>query len=137
MHGLTDRYRRHGEATFICTIEAKMASGRFEGTLMLHLFRILLAATFLWAGGLSASAQEAPAKDLGDELSDLLRGSQESTTERRVPFSRSDIQLSYAPLVRQTSPAVVNVYASAQVQARSPFMGDPFFEQFFGRQQMP
>ena len=43
------------------------------------------------------------------------------------------MQLSFAPLVKETAPAVVNVYASQQAeQARSPFDGDPFFEQFFG-----
>ena len=47
------------------------------------------------------------------------------------------MQLSFAPLVKNTAPAVVNVYASQNVQARSPFAGDPFFERFFGDQQMP
>jgi Do/DeqQ family serine protease len=56
---------------------------------------------------------------------------------RRVPFGREEMQLSFAPLVKNTAPAVVNVYASSRVQARSPFMGDPFFEQFFGRQMPP
>ncbi|MFC3644105.1 DegQ family serine endoprotease [Aquibium oceanicum] len=56
---------------------------------------------------------------------------------RRVPFGRGEIQLSFAPLVTQTGPAVVNVYAKQQVRARSPFAGDPFFEQFFGRQMPP
>ncbi|QFR25731.1 hypothetical protein FZX15_06760 [Brucella suis bv. 1] len=35
------------------------------------------------------------------------------------------MQLSFAPLVKETAPAVVNVYAARQVQARSPFEGDP------------
>lgn len=56
---------------------------------------------------------------------------------RRVPFGRQEMELSFAPLVKQTAPAVVNVYASSRVQARSPFMGDPFFEQFFGHQMPP
>jgi Do/DeqQ family serine protease len=47
------------------------------------------------------------------------------------------MQLSFAPLVRETAPAVVNVYASQQVRARLPFAGDPFFEQFFGRRLPP
>ena len=47
------------------------------------------------------------------------------------------MQLSFAPLVKNTAPAVVNVYASQKVPARSPFAGDPFFERFFGDQQMP
>ena len=47
------------------------------------------------------------------------------------------MQLSFAPLVKTTAPAVVNVYASQQVRMRSPFADDPFFERFFGNQQMP
>lgn len=53
---------------------------------------------------------------------------------RRVPFGSSEVQLSFAPLVDRAAPAVVNVYAARQVQRRSPFEGDPFFEQFFGEQ---
>jgi Do/DeqQ family serine protease len=56
---------------------------------------------------------------------------------RRVPFGRAEMELSFAPLVKQTAPAVVNVYASSTVRARSPFMGDPFFERFFGQQMPP
>ncbi len=52
--------------------------------------------------------------------------------ERRVPFGREQIQLSFAPLVKVTSPSVVNVYAARQVQGRALFGGDPFFDQFFG-----
>src|SRR5690606_26561963 len=55
----------------------------------------------------------------------------------KVPFSNEQIQLSFAPLVAEVSPAVVNVYASTRVQARSPFQGDPFFERFFSFPQMP
>ncbi|MFD1197034.1 DegQ family serine endoprotease [Brucella gallinifaecis] len=54
---------------------------------------------------------------------------------KQIPLNRADMQLSFAPLVKETAPAVVNVYAARQVQQRpSPFAGDPFFEQFFGRQ---
>ncbi|MEM9734007.1 MAG: DegQ family serine endoprotease [Pseudomonadota bacterium] len=61
-----------------------------------------------------------------------LRGSESAV--RVVPQERAQVQYSYAPLVRKTAPAVVNVYAARQVrQRRSPFAGDPFFERFFGR----
>jgi Do/DeqQ family serine protease len=41
--------------------------------------------------------------------------------------------LSFAPLVKQTTPAVVNVYARAKVHSRRlPFADDPFFRHFFG-----
>ena len=53
---------------------------------------------------------------------------------RQVPESREQIRFSYAPLVKQIAPSVVNVYAARQVQQRrSPFAGDLFFERFFGR----
>ncbi len=53
--------------------------------------------------------------------------------QRSVPSSNSEIQLSFASVVKQVAPAVVNVYAERVVQTRSPFSNDPFFEFFFGR----
>ncbi|WP_425099980.1 trypsin-like peptidase domain-containing protein [Tropicibacter sp. S64] len=52
-----------------------------------------------------------------------------------VPQSQAQIQLSFAPLVRQAAPAVVNIYARRVVQERSPFAGDPFFGSLFGEMQ--
>jgi Do/DeqQ family serine protease len=54
--------------------------------------------------------------------------------EQRVPESASELQLSFAPLVKKTGPAVVNVYARTKVKTRSfsPFADDPFFKRFFG-----
>ena len=53
---------------------------------------------------------------------------------KTVPVSKEQIRFSYAPLVKEIAPSVVNVYAARQVkQRRSPFEGDPFFEQFFGK----
>ena len=54
--------------------------------------------------------------------------------QRIVPTSRSELQFSYAPLVRQTAPAVVNIYARKVVRRvfRSPLFNDPFFRRFFG-----
>ncbi|AXV15194.1 serine protease [Neorhizobium sp. SOG26] len=56
--------------------------------------------------------------------------------QRAVPQSRQEMQLSFAPLVKQAAGAVVNVYAERIVRRMNPFAGDPFFEQFFG-QRMP
>ncbi len=50
----------------------------------------------------------------------------------QVPTNRTEIQLSFAPLVKQVSPSVVNVYAARRAVQTSPFAGDPFFERFFG-----
>ncbi len=60
----------------------------------------------------------------------------QAETPKVLPQSKTEMQLSFAPLVKQTANAVVNVYAEKTVQNRSPFADDPFFEQFFG-QRMP
>lgn len=52
--------------------------------------------------------------------------------EKEIPSSHQQLVLSYAPLVKKTAPAVVNIYTSRQVQVVSPLMNDPFFRQFFG-----
>lgn len=53
---------------------------------------------------------------------------------RAVPHSQAQVDLSFAPLVKQASPAVVNVYTRKTVQ-QSPFANDPVFSRLFGRQQ--
>jgi Do/DeqQ family serine protease len=54
--------------------------------------------------------------------------------QQQVPQSLPQLQLSFAPLVKETGPAVVNVYARTKVKTRSfsPFADDPFFRRFFG-----
>ena len=54
--------------------------------------------------------------------------------ERVVPESRAEVMFSYAPVVAEVAPAVVNVYAKRTVLERpsSPFFNDPLFRQFFG-----
>ncbi|MGE0846315.1 MAG: Do family serine endopeptidase [Flavobacteriaceae bacterium] len=53
---------------------------------------------------------------------------------RIAPADAGQLKLSFAPVVRQVAPAVVNVYASRNVARapRSPFFDDPFFRRFFG-----
>ena len=52
--------------------------------------------------------------------------------QTRLPASATEIQLSFAPLVRQAAPAVVNIYAQRVVaERRNPFGADPFFKDFF------
>lgn len=55
------------------------------------------------------------------------------TAETRIPQSKTEISLGFAPLVKQAAPAVVNIYAKivTQTRQRSPFMNDPFFDDFF------
>jgi Do/DeqQ family serine protease len=52
---------------------------------------------------------------------------------RIVPLKQTQITMSFAPLVKQVAPAVVNIYTTRVVQVqRSPFFDDPFFMRFFG-----
>jgi len=114
----------------------------------MHLKRLFLVALCALAAFAAAPAvRQALAEDaakpadpgLSDVLTDLLHGveGENSTSgpDKRVPFGREEVQLSFAPLVKQTAPAVVNVYASQTAKVTSPFDGDPFFEEFFGRAQ--
>lgn len=51
--------------------------------------------------------------------------------QRVVPESRTQVQLSFAPIVRQTSGAVVNVYATRSERRQNAAM-EEFFRRFFG-----
>ena len=56
-------------------------------------------------------------------------------SDRRLPTSREEIKLSFAPLVSRVGPAVVNIYTKTIVEQRrrpSPLFDDPFFRRFFG-----
>ena len=46
--------------------------------------------------------------------------------------TQAELRLSYAPVVHQVAPAVVNVYAAKVVQNRNPLFEDPIFRRFFG-----
>ena len=55
--------------------------------------------------------------------------------ETVVPTSRQQVSLTFAPIVKRASPAVVNVYTKRVLkQQASPLFSDPFFRQFFGDQ---
>ena len=59
-------------------------------------------------------------------------------TAKGIPQSQGQIQLSYAPLVKEVAPAVVNIYTKKTVEQRvSPLFSNPFFKQFFGREFGP
>ncbi len=53
--------------------------------------------------------------------------------DRRLPQSAAEVKLSFAPVVRRVSPAVVNVYAARVVENRNPLLDDPIFRRFFGQ----
>ncbi|MGU3576270.1 DegQ family serine endoprotease [Brucellaceae bacterium C25G] len=85
-----------------------------------------------WRSMLVGSFMAASALVVGNAA--LAQNVATAETLREVPSTRAQVQASFSPLVKETAPAVVNVYAAREVQQRSsPFAGDPFFEQFFGR----
>ena len=55
---------------------------------------------------------------------------------RQVPTSQMDVQLSYAPVVAETAPAVVNIFTSRTVRQRQSF-GNDFFDRMFGMGRAP
>ncbi len=62
----------------------------------------------------------------------------QSATAQSVPESRAEISLTFAPVVKATAPAVVNIYAKVVVKTQqrnpfnSPLFDDPLFKRFFG-----
>jgi Do/DeqQ family serine protease len=130
-----------------------------EGDLLMRMIRSSLAAAalaVLVGGGLlmkGALADDSAGAVVQDMLKGLLgksdaksdagqaapapKGDASDHVVRRVPFGREEMELSFAPLVKRTAPAVVNVYASSKLRVQSPFMDDPFFGRFFGQQVPP
>ena len=102
--------------------------------------RVALAILAVLAISMPSYAQEQGNSLFNKALDQLLRKGDNSGSEAQilqVPQSRAEIQLSFAPLVKQVSDSVVNVYAARRPVRTSPFAGDPFFERFFGRRSQP
>jgi Do/DeqQ family serine protease len=64
----------------------------------------------------------------------LMGPTSPAMAEAKLPSSRTEIELSFAPVVHETSAAVVNVYARRVVDAGRDIglLADPFFRRFFG-----
>ena len=62
---------------------------------------------------------------------------QDRLQERVVPTSPAQLTLSYAPVVKRVTPAVVNVYAAKVIENRNPLLDDPIFRRFFGNPGAP
>ena len=60
--------------------------------------------------------------------------SAEDIFERIVPSSQGQLQFSYAPVVKETAPAVVNVFTTRKVLQRSR---SSFFDEMFGSRRAP
>jgi Do/DeqQ family serine protease len=62
----------------------------------------------------------------------LLGLSETGAQTRSVPDNRKEVQLSFAPVVKKATPAVVNVYGARVERARQRESMDDFFRRFFG-----
>ena len=68
----------------------------------------------------------------------LAQGQPPTLPDQKFPPATRDLlRLSYAPVVRQAAPAVVNIYTRRVVRARDAgqlLFDDPFFRRFFGEE---
>jgi serine protease DegQ len=65
----------------------------------------------------------------------LSLGAVTGHAEQVVPANRQQVTLTFAPVVKQAAPAVVNIYTRKVVQNQVPALfNDPFFRRFFGNQ---
>ncbi len=62
----------------------------------------------------------------------LLSGKAHADALRQIPIDQAQIQLSYAPIVREAAPAVVNVYSKRTVQTAGSGFSGSLFERMFG-----
>lgn len=63
-----------------------------------------------------------------------LEASPVRRAEKHIPHNREEVVLSYAAVVKNVAPAVVNIYTMQHLRAEShhsPFHDDTFFKQFF------
>jgi len=97
---------------------------------------LVVLAAVLIAGGVFAKANSRPALNILPDAAPAARATVDAAT----------LQTGFAAVVKQTAPAVVNVYSTRIDKQRapqmSPFFNDPFFRRFFGdnpnlQQQQP
>ncbi|MBV9078241.1 MAG: trypsin-like peptidase domain-containing protein, partial [Methylobacteriaceae bacterium] len=62
----------------------------------------------------------------------LAQQNNRAAEERRVPQSKAEVQLSFAPVVKAAAPSVVNVYGARVERTRRSAAMDEFFRRFFG-----
>jgi Do/DeqQ family serine protease len=67
----------------------------------------------------------------------LLAGFSFAVEMRVVPTTQQQLQYSYAPIVKQVTPAVVNIYTRRVVRQQATLFNDPFIQNFFGNSMLP
>ncbi len=88
-----------------------------------RVLRLSVVAFALAAGAAGAQTRNAP---------EPARPARPAPDIRVTPESKAQIQLSFAPVVRRVSPAVVNVYGAARVDRPQSGTMEDFFRRYFG-----
>ncbi|MFV0321887.1 MAG: trypsin-like peptidase domain-containing protein [Alphaproteobacteria bacterium] len=88
---------------------------------------IFLTATSL----LLATAMAEPTAE-GDTAAPITAEAAIAAAPVIVPEDMAEVKLSFAPILKKVSPAIVNISALRQEQGRSFFADDPFFNELFG-----
>jgi Do/DeqQ family serine protease len=71
-------------------------------------------------------------------LATAIPGALAQDAKEKVPTSMAEIKLSFAPVVRRVTPAVVNIRTRRQIStADNPLMRDPLYRRFFGPRGNP
>jgi Do/DeqQ family serine protease len=90
---------------------------------------VVIAAAFWLAPSLTRIA----VPPVPERASIAATAAEPNADSKLVPQTRTEMQMSFAPVVKAVTPSVVNVYATTiSQQSRSPFLNDPFFQRFFG-----
>ena len=77
------------------------------------------------------AAAQSPTDAPSSAQADAAGDADTNPVTRAVPESRQEVLLSYAPLVKDVAPAVVNIYTRKEVSARESSMAR-MFREFFG-----
>src|ERR1700742_1048297 len=85
-------------------------------------------------GQATTLVSQIPAAPPAAQPAPVLVAAASAPVVREVPQGQGQVQLSFAPVVKEVAPAVVNVYATTITkQSGSPFADDPFFGRLFGQ----
>ncbi|MFD0848506.1 Do family serine endopeptidase [Sphingosinicella xenopeptidilytica] len=92
----------------------------------------LLAAGAIAGTSFAMAVDQIEPQASAQQVAQLAAAAAPPETPRRVPTSNTELMLSYAPLVKASVPAVVNVYTARVNRTRR----DPFWDLFFGGGRM-
>lgn len=94
-------------------------------------FILLTATSLLFASAMADTTAELDAAPPPAMAEATIAGAP-ALADKAVPEDMATVKISFAPILKKVSPAIVNISALRQVQGRSFFADDPFFNEIFG-----